>query len=126
MLHLKALIKFYVKTVCIKPFLEVLPVKGWWMSLSLTAKHHLSAVLSRLKGKHHTAGLFGELRPQQDSTSWVENQQNYISFDVLVSLKTNFHIFLLASTVASTVDIRLTDEETTWKNSAAKEKVESQ
>ena len=83
------------KHVCIKPCLEVLPVEGRWVSLGLTAEHHLSAILARLKGKHHAAGLFGEHRPQQDAASWVENQHNYISFDVLVRLKTNFHIFFL-------------------------------
>ncbi len=99
MLQLKAL-GYYPKvlrnekrTVCIKPCLQLLPVEGRWVSLGLTAKHHLSAILARLKGKHHTAGLFGEHGSQQDSATWVENQQNRISFDVLVSLKTNFHIF---------------------------------
>lgn len=80
-----------------KPSLQVLPVEGRRVPLGLTAEHHLSAILARLKGKHHTARLLGEHRPQQDSASWVENQQNYISFDVLVSLKTHFHIFLRAS-----------------------------
>lgn len=88
------------------------------MSLGLTAEHHLSAILARLKGKHHTAGLFGEHGSQQDSTTWVEKQQNYISFDVLVSMKTNFHIFLSASRYR-----RLTEEGSKWRNSAAQEKV---
>lgn len=79
--------------MCIKLCLQVLPVEGLRVSLGLTAKHHLSAILARLKGKHHTARLFGEHRPQQDSTSCVGDQQNYISFDVLVSLKTTFNIY---------------------------------
>ena len=71
----------------------MLPVKGRWVSLGLTAKHHLSAILARLKGKHHTARLLAEHGPQQDSTSCVGNQQNYLSFDVLVSLKTTINIY---------------------------------
>lgn len=66
----------------------MLPVEGWRVSLGLTAKHHLSAILPRSKGKDHTAGLFGEHGPQQDSASWVENQHKYISVHVLVSMKT--------------------------------------
>ncbi|TNN87715.1 hypothetical protein EYF80_002062 [Liparis tanakae] len=72
----------------VKQCLERLPVEGWRVSLGLTAKHHLSAILPRLKGKDHTAGLFGEHRPQQDSASWVENQHKYISFHVLTRLCT--------------------------------------
>ena len=75
------------------PCRQMLPVEGWWMSLSLTAKHHLSANLSRLNGKHHAAWLFGEHGPQQDPTSWVENQKNDISFDVLVSPQNHFKHF---------------------------------
>lgn len=80
MLHLKAR-GYYLRalpknqTVYIKPCLQVLPVEGWWVSLGLAAEHHLSAVLARLKGKHHTARLLGEHGPQQDAASWVENQQ---------------------------------------------------
>lgn len=103
MLQLRAL-GYYINvlgnkdwTVCVKSCLQVLPVEGRRVSLGLTAKHHLSAILSRFKGKHHTARLFGEHGPQQDSASWVENQQNCISFDVLVSLKANVYIFLLKS-----------------------------
>ncbi len=88
----------------------MLPVEGRWVSLGFTAEHHLSAILARLKGKHHTARLFGERRPHQDSwVSWVENQQNCISFDVL-DLKTNFYIFLLVSRFR-----RLTVEGGGWK-----------
>lgn len=76
--------------VCIKSCLQVLPVEGWWVSLGLTAEHYLSAILARLKGKYHTAGLFGEHGPLQDSTSWLENQQNCISFDVLLWLRKQF------------------------------------
>lgn len=82
-----------------KPCLQMLPVKGWWVSLGFTAKHHLSANLSGLNGKHHTAWLFGEHGPQQDSTSWMGNKKKKknISFDVLVSRKTTLNISLLAS-----------------------------
>lgn len=61
----------------------VLPVNGLGVSLGFAAKHHISVVLSRFEGKHHTAGLFGEHGSQQDCTSWVENQQKDVSFDVL-------------------------------------------
>lgn len=74
----------------------MLPVEGWRVSLGLAAEHHLSSILARMKWEHHTAGLFGECGPQLDSTSCAENQQNSISFDVAVSLKTNFHIFFSA------------------------------
>lgn len=84
--------------------LQLLPVEGWWVSLCLTAEHHLSAVLTKLKGKYHSPGLFGEHRPQQDSTSWMENQQNCISFDVLGKPETNFHIFMLVSRFQRLVD----------------------
>lgn len=77
--------------------LQVLPVEGWRVSLGLAAEHHFSAILARFKGKHDTAGLFGEHGPQQDSTSWMENQQNCISLDVLESLETNFYVFLPVS-----------------------------
>lgn len=117
MLHLKAL-GYYLKvlhnkkqTVCIMRCLQVLPVEGRRVSLGLAAKHHLSAILARLKGKHHTAGLFGEHGPQQDSASWVENQQNCISFDVPVRLKTNFHIFFLLANRYR----RLTEGRNEWK-----------
>lgn len=63
------------------------------MSLGLAAEHHLSSILSRMKWEHHTAGLFGERGPQQDSTSCTDKQQNGISFDVAVGLETNFHFF---------------------------------
>lgn len=96
----------------------MLPVKGRWVPLGLTAEHHLSAILARLKGKHHTARLFGEHRPQQDSASWVENQQNYISFDVLVSPKTHFHFFLRANRFQ-----RLTLEESKWKTELLKKRL---
>lgn len=72
MLPLKAL-EYYLKVLrnknSVHEAMQVLPVEGLWVSLGLTAKHHLSAILARLKGKHHTARLFGEHRPQQDSAA---------------------------------------------------------
>lgn len=68
------------------------PVEGCWVPLGLAAEHHLSSVLAGMKWEHHTARLFGERGPQQDSTSCTEKQQSSISFDVAVDLETNFHI----------------------------------
>ena len=47
------------------------------MSLGLTAEHHLSDGLSGVDGKHHTAWLFGEHRPQQDVVSCQEEKQQH-------------------------------------------------
>lgn len=79
--------------MCVKSSRSASPVEGCWVPLGLAAEHHLSSVLAGMKWEHHTAGLFGERGPQQDSTSCTKKQQSSISFDVAVDLETNFHVF---------------------------------
>lgn len=89
------------REVCVGSSRPVSPVEGRRVSLGLAAEHHLSSILSRMKWEHHTAGLFGERGPQQDFTSCTDKQQNSISFDVAVSLETNFHFFFFFSSFFS-------------------------